>query len=182
MSTVFHLNDLDNFEGDLDLDELYIKKQEADAKKLETYNKILHRIHKKIKYTSNICKTEPWCWFQVPTILIGVPDYNYKVCIEFVLQKLRENGFLVQLMIPNILLISWKDWVPTHVRSEIHRRLGHKIDGFGNILEKEKTNEEESKTNNNKDDFKSITDYKSIKTNVYDKSFFDKLNKINDNK
>ena len=53
------MDDLFKFSGDnienvekINLDELYEKKKEQDKNKLFTYNKILARIHEKIKLTS----------------------------------------------------------------------------------------------------------------------------------
>ena len=45
-------------------------------------------------------------------MLIGVPEYRFIVCINYIYDKLKSNGFSVNFYKPNLLLISWKDWVP----------------------------------------------------------------------
>ena len=52
MSNIFTLGDMDDFTEEIDLDELYDKKREHDLGKLEIFNKLLNRIHAKIKMTS----------------------------------------------------------------------------------------------------------------------------------
>ena len=39
--------------------------------------------------------------------MIGVPRYDITSCTYYVIQKLRENGFNVQLLQYNFLYISW---------------------------------------------------------------------------
>tara|TARA_B100001057_G_scaffold448625_1_gene489113 strand:- start:155 stop:712 length:558 start_codon:yes stop_codon:yes gene_type:complete len=182
MSTIFHLNDLDNFEENINIDDLYEKQKDEDLRKLEIYNKILNKLHQKIKKTSRLCKGEPYCWFQVPLMLLGCPEYDAKICIDYLLSKLKSNGFLVNFMKPNLLLISWKDWIPSHVRNEIHNQLGKKIDGYGNLLDTEKDGDKNDESNENKateSKYMSVDNHKTMKNIVYDTSILDKLNKIN---
>ena len=71
MDTIFTLGD-SNENTNMNLDELYEKKQKHDLNTLETYNKILNRIHSKIKVISRqnftttillVCYTrnDNWC-------------------------------------------------------------------------------------------------------------------------
>ena len=150
MSTIFHFdNDEINNNNDnlsVDIDNLYEKNKELELRKIEIYNKILLKIHNKIKLQSRITKNDQWCWYQIPTMLIGVPEYRFNVCINYIYDKLKTNGFSVNCYKPNLLLISWKDWVPEYVRIQIYNKLGKKIDSYGNIIEPEKAEEE---SNNN---------------------------------
>ena len=66
---IFNLEELDNFSEKLNLDELYEKKREHDLRKLEVFNKILNRIHHKIKLTSRQKLDEQYCWFVVPVLI-----------------------------------------------------------------------------------------------------------------
>ena len=50
----------------INLDELYDKKKTYDLSKLSTYNKILNRIHDKIKITSRQKMNEQFCWYVIP--------------------------------------------------------------------------------------------------------------------
>ena len=173
---IFNLEELDNFSEKLNLDELYEKKREHDLRKLEVFNKILNRIHHKIKLTSRQKLDEQYCWFVVPETMIGIPKYDQGACIAYILDKLKTNGFVCRYLHPNVLFISWKHWIPSYVRNEIKKKTGMVVDGYGNKVIKNNnsnnnTDPEDPNTlmfqnNNNsisiapKNDFKSVSSYK----------------------
>lgn len=134
MSNIFSLGDMDNFSEKIDLDELYEKKREHDLSKLDIFNKLLNRIHTKIKITSRQRIDEQFCWFVVPEMMLGVPRYDHADCVAYLVDKLQNNGFHVKYTHPNLLLISWKHWIPGYVRSEIKKKTNVSIDGYGNVL------------------------------------------------
>jgi hypothetical protein len=132
------MDDLFKFSGDnvenvekINLDELYQKKQEQDKNKLFTYNKILTRIHEKIKLTSRQKCQQQFCWFVVPEIILGVANYDHAGCIAYLVDKLQENKFMVRYTHPNLLLISWHHYVPNYVRNEFKKKTGTAIDEYG---------------------------------------------------
>jgi hypothetical protein len=132
------MDDLFKFSGDnvenvekINLDELYQKKQEQDKNKLFTYNKILTRIHEKIKLTSRQKCNQQFCWFVVPEIILGVANYDHAGCIAYLVDKLQENKFIVRYTHPNLLLISWLHYVPNYVRNEFKKKTGTAIDEYG---------------------------------------------------
>jgi len=132
------MDDLFKFSGDnienvekINLDELYEKKKEQDKNKLFTYNKILTRIHEKIKLTSRQKCCQQFCWFVVPEIILGVANYDHAGCIAYLVDKLQENKFMVRYTHPNLLLISWHHYVPNYVRNEFKKKTGTAIDEYG---------------------------------------------------
>jgi hypothetical protein len=146
MSNIFTLGDDEDFAEQIDLDELYDKKREHDLGKLDIFNKLLNRIHTKIKMTSRQRIDEQFCWFVVPEMMIGIPRYNHGECIAYLVDKLQSNGFYVKYTHPNLLLISWKHWIPGYVRTEIKNKMNISIDGYGNVIkEKDKQSEQPPK-------------------------------------
>jgi hypothetical protein len=135
MANIFTLENVNDFSEKLNIDELYEKKRQYDLNKLELYNKILNRIHVRIKTTSRQKIDEQFCWFVVPEVIIGVPKYDQGACIAYIIDKLRENGFNVKYIHPNTLFISWQHWVPSYVRSEIKKKTGMVIDEYGNKVD-----------------------------------------------
>ena len=138
----------------LNMDELYIKKQQQDLNVMNNYNKILSRVHNKIKYVSKQLINDQCCWYLMPEMLVGIPKYNCQDCTVYVIEKLRENGFVIRYTHPNLLFISWKHWVPTYVRNEIKKKTGKNIDEYGNIINKNNeinNNIENNVINNNND-------------------------------
>lgn len=132
MANIFTLENVSDFSEKLNIDELYEKKRQYDLNKLELYNKILNRIHVRIKTTSRQKIDEQFCWFVVPEVIIGVPKYDQGACIAYIIDKLKENGFNVKYIHPNTLFISWQHWVPSYVRTEIKKKTGMVIDEYGN--------------------------------------------------
>jgi hypothetical protein len=180
----------------LNIDELYSKKQQQDLNVLKNYNNILLRIHNKIKYISKNMLNENCCWYVMPEMILGVPKYDHRDCTAYVIEKLRENGFIVRYTHPNLLFISWKHWVPAYVRSEIKKRTGNSIDENGNIITEENSansassantpainsehmlfsNNKSIKTNTNTKDYKDIKTYKPSGNLIYNNSLLEKIN------
>ena len=61
MSHIFNLGEIEEFNEKINLDDLYEKKREHDLSKLNIFNKLLGRIHNKIKLTARQNHTEQFC-------------------------------------------------------------------------------------------------------------------------
>ena len=119
----------------INLEELYDKKKTYDLSKLSIFNKILNRIHEKIKITSRQKVDTQFCWFVIPEIMLGVASYDRSSCISYILEELTSNGFVVRYTHPNLIFISWMHYIPSYVRNEFKKRTGIVIDEHGNRLE-----------------------------------------------
>jgi hypothetical protein len=137
MDTIFTLGDFDDDDNTkVNLDDLYERKQQHDLNTMRTYNRILNRINNKVRTVSRIQTSEQFCWYVIPEHIIGVPRFDKEACTAFIIDKLTDNGFILRYTHPNLLFISWKHWVPAYVRSEIKKKTGVSIDGYGNKVEK----------------------------------------------
>ena len=194
---IFNLKDADEQLSDkINLDKLYEKKRESDEMKHQLYNRILNRIHERIKITSRQKKHEQFCWYVIPEIMVGIPKYDCFECTSYILDKLTINGFQVKYTHPNLVFISWKHHVPSYVRSEFKKKTGVAIDERGNKVDDTKQitngakNEHEDvnnlmfnnkgssdQLNNNstKKSYTSIDSYKPSGKFVYNDDFFEKL-------
>lgn len=175
----------------LNMDELFIKKQQQDLNVMNYYNKILKRIHNKILFTSKNLANNQCCWYVIPEVIIGIPKYDNKDCTVYVIHKLRENGFIVKYIHPNLLFISWSNWIPSYVRNEIKKKTGHNIDEYGNLIyENDNEINNESNLNNNniilnnydnntknkdKKNYKDIKTYNPSGTLIYNNNLLRKL-------
>ena len=131
MANIFTLENIEDFSENLNIDDLYEKKRQYDLNKLALFNKILNRIHVRIKTTSRQKTDEQFCWFVVPEVIIGVPKYDQALCIAYLIDKLKVNQFNVRYIHPNTLFISWIHWVPSYVRGELKKKTGIIINEFG---------------------------------------------------
>jgi len=164
-----HTNE-NNTNHKISLDELYDRKREIDSHRLIIYNKILGRVHIKIKTASRVKDNNHYTFFIVPEFIFGVPKYNIDTCISYIIDKLTDNGFLVKYTHPNLLFISWSHYIPSHEREIIKRETGIAIDGFGNEIKKKDknvsfasiTNTNDTSTSSNND--KLVKNYKDIST------------------
>ena len=188
MNTIFTVDDSENYSDKLNLDDLYEKKKQHDLATTNNYNKILNRIHTKIKTTSRTQLLEQFCWFLIPEMMIGVPKFDQTTCIAYVIDKLENNGFKIRYTHPNLLFISWAHWVPSYVRSEIKKKAGISIDGYGNILKNESQNPDNepntannlltkyiNKTKEKKSDTKEINSYKPTGRLIYNNDIINSL-------
>ena len=143
-TNIFDLENFDDFSEKLNMDELFEKKKQRDLDQLNIYNKVLNRIHIKIKTVSRQKTDEQHCWYIVPEVIMGVPRYDQGSCIAYVIDKLETNGFSVKYIHPNVIFICWKYWVPSYVREQLKKKTGLKVDEFGKpIQEKGQENDDQ---------------------------------------
>lgn len=118
----------------INVDELYEKKRQKDLQKIKTYNKILAKIHAKIKATSRQYKDDECCWFLIPEFILGSMYYDNNACTSYVMHKLTNNGFNVKYIHPNLLIISWSHLIPSYIRDEFQNKTGKAINEFGEYI------------------------------------------------
>lgn len=185
MSCFLNVDDEETI-GKINIDELYEKKQLRDMKQLSIFNKILNRIHKRITHTSRTKPSDKHIWFTVPEYIFGEPIYDQGDCLGYLVTKLEENGFLVRYVHPNTLFVTWQNWVPSYVRSELKKQTGIVVDEKGNIIDKvEKEEDMNSKLLNDKTNtlqkngknYTPIDKYKPTGNLVYNKEMFEKIEK-----
>lgn len=180
MDVLIHVNSKDEeAETKINLDDLYERKQTRDLNTLDSYNKILNRIHTRIKTVSKHQINEQFCWYIIPEIMIGIPKFNHGACVAYIIDKLKDNGFNIRYTHPNLLFISWAHWVPGYVRNELKKKTGIIVDGYGNKVDNQKETKKDENLDslmlnrnnnsiiNNKKNFKDINTYKPSGNLVY---------------
>ena len=114
----FFLNDKIN------MDELYKQRKITEEHKIKIYQKILTRVHKKIKTISRSRNNERFCFFLLPEFVLGIPRYDIAHLTSYIISKLIENGFLVKYTHPNLLFISWRHYIHSYERKKIKKKKG----------------------------------------------------------
>ena len=186
MSNIFTLDNIEDFSEKINIDELYEKKRQQDLNKLALFNKLLNRVHVRIRTISRQKVDEQFCWFLVPETILGVPKYDQAACISYLMDKLKHSGFIVRYVHPNLLFISWIHWVPQYVRTEIKNKTGVKINEYGEKIEDEDAekivfNQPEPDKNDNqklkqqKKEYTPIKTYKPSGSLVYDDDILNKI-------
>lgn len=187
MASLFTLENFDDFSEKINIDELYEKKKQQDQEQLQLFNKILHRVHVRIRTTSRQKVNNQFCWFVVPEIILGVPKYDNAACIAYLINKLQDNHFLVRYTHPNLLLIGWGHYVPSYVRTEIKKKTGVTLDEFGAVLPEETEegadggNDAQTQpqtgdnSNANKKQYTSVKSYKPSGNLLYDEDILSRI-------
>lgn len=193
MSCILFDRDDENIKK-INIDELYEKNQRRDLKQISIFNKLLNRIHTRITHIARNKRNDKHAWFTIPEYIFGEPVYDKGECIAYIVAKLEDNGFYIRYLHPNTLFISWENWVPSYVRTELKKKKGIIVDEKGNILQKLENKEENvnnglfndrsNNANNNQDankkpqkQYTPISTYKPSGNLVYNPEMFEKIEK-----
>jgi hypothetical protein len=174
MSCFLYVNDEESTKK-VDIDELYQNKQKRDLKQLSIFNKILNRIHTRIKFTGKKQKDETHIWFTVPEYIFGEPIYDKGDCIAYLVTKLEENGFLVKYVHPNTMFVCWSNWVPAYIRNEFKKKTGKLMDEKGIITEKKDSEPVDHTPKEQK--YTPVSKYKPTGNFVYNPDILEKIDK-----
>ena len=133
MSSFLFTSDSDNVDN-INIDDLYEKKQRRDLRQVSIFNKILNRIHKRITLTGRNKINEKHIWFTIPEYIFGEPVYDKAECIAYIVAKLEANKFHIRYIHPNTLFVSWENWIPSYVRDEYRKKTGVSVDESGQVV------------------------------------------------
>lgn len=100
------------------------KKSQRESRRLEIYQTVLKKCHRRIQLVAESSKDEASMFFVIPTVMVGMPTYDITSCGEYITHHLSMNGFRVLLLTPEQLFISW-----SHIKfnPERERALDDKI-------------------------------------------------------
>jgi hypothetical protein len=189
----------DFFNEKLNMDDLYKQKQQSEEHKLKIYQKILARVHKKIKATSRMRNSDRFAFFVLPEFILGIPRYNMVECTSYIIEKLIDNGFMIKYTHPNLLFISWQHYVPHYQRAQIKKKTGVAVDAYGRVVNKKNKKEDDNintlllkngskeekkgilKKGNNKN-YKEISSYKPTGNLIYNTKLLKKIEDVTDSK
>jgi hypothetical protein len=190
MSSFLFTSDSDNVDN-INIDDLYEKKQRRDLRQVSIFNKILNRIHKRITLTGRNKINEKHIWFTIPEYIFGEPVYDKAECIAYIVAKLEANKFHIRYIHPNTLFVSWENWIPSYVRDEYRKKTGVSVDESGQVVSRKNDVTEI----NNSDDpnaqilntgethdkpqkqYTSINQYKPTGNLVYNPDMFNRIEK-----
>ena len=189
----------EDFNEKLNMDELYKQKQQSEEHKIKIYQRVLARVHKKIKATSRMRNSDKFTFFLLPEFILGVPRYNMVECTSYVIEKLIDNGFMIKYTHPNLLFISWQHYVPNYQRAQIKKKTGLSVDAYGRVVNKKNKKEDKGDINTlllkngsknekkgilkkgNDKNYKSISSYKPTGNLIYNTKLIQKIEDVTDN-
>lgn len=125
----------------------------------EVYEKILILVHKKI-IISNKKSNDYCCIYKLPNFMYGYPIYDLKKCMEYLINKLSNNGFKIQTIDISRIYISWNPKENNIIKKESN------INKFNpNNFQSYPENRSSKKSNNNMNNMNNIYDITSNYSN-----------------
>lgn len=181
MSCLLYAKDAETQEQ-INIDELYEKDNKRNQRLIACFNKILNRVHKRIQNVSKTKHSDKHIFFSVPEFILGEPYYDKGHCVAYLFSQLQKNKFTVKYLHPNILFVSWQNFVPSYIREEVKRKTGIILDDLGNVISDPNMEEKslqdpqpiDKKTEKN-NKYKSTDNYRPTGKFVYNSELFDKI-------
>jgi len=100
-------------ERQIDIQSLFEKKVSREEMRLKVYDKVLEKVHKRIKLAASVDGGSTFTTYTLPEVMIGQPLFNAEQCRSYIVTSLTKNGFKIKYTHPNFLMISWD-----HLRKE----------------------------------------------------------------
>jgi len=187
------------FNEKLNLDDLHKQKKVTQEHKIKIYQRVLARVHSRIKATSRMRNSERFTFFLLPEFILGVPRYDMAECTSYVMEKLIDNGFVIKYTHPNLLFISWQHYVPNYQRAQIKKKTGISVDEYGRpVSKKNKKKEDDGNINNlllkgsadqkkgilkkgSDKNYKDISTYKPTGNLIYNTKLIQRIEDVTDN-
>ena len=91
----------------ININELFLDKQEKEKNKNEIYDNVLKQCHKRIHRSVKLNPYDNYCFYIIPKYIYGIPLYDINKCINYLVVHLTKNGFKINYTHPNLLIITW---------------------------------------------------------------------------
>jgi len=115
----------------LNIFELYKSINDKKASKVNHFEHVLTKCHSKIKLAAQ--NNHFACFFEVPEFVIGLPLFNVTECITYIINALKDNGFVVKYLYPKTVYITWDPKIVNKTDIE-QRSQNNAIDSYDNFL------------------------------------------------
>lgn len=105
----------------INLAELYNIQNKKKTSRLLCFDKILELIHRRIKVVASYNGQNTF--YEIPGVMIGYPLYKLTECLNYIVDSLRNNGFLVQILPPPHVAVIYVSWDPTETNNPSQKKL-----------------------------------------------------------
>jgi hypothetical protein len=116
----------------LNIFELYKSINDKKASKINHFEQVLLKCHAKIKLAAK--NNHFACFYEVPEFVIGLPLFNVTECITYIINALKDNGFVVKYMYPKTVYVSWDPKVVNKTEIESQGQSSSALDSYDNYL------------------------------------------------
>ncbi len=95
----------------LSIHELYSVQKKKKESRTVYFDHIIELIHRRIRKISSLGGMNTF--YEIPGLLMGFPLYDLNECTSYIVNALRKNGFLVQLLPPPHKYVIYISWNPS---------------------------------------------------------------------
>lgn len=89
-------------------------RKRKETNRTRSFDQIMELCHRRIRNIASYGGMN--CFYEIPGVLVGFPLYNLEECIQYVVEKLRGTGFLVQLLPPPQIGVVYISWDPQEIK------------------------------------------------------------------
>lgn len=98
----------------ININELYSMQKKKAQNRTVCFDKILQLCHNRIKTIASFNGQNTF--FEVPGFMLGYPLFNLNEALEYIVNALRKNGFLVQLLPEPHIAVIYISWDPDELK------------------------------------------------------------------
>ena len=80
------------------------------------FDYIIELCHRRIRNVASYSGQNTF--YEIPGLIIGYPLYNLQECITYVVDALRKNGFLIQILPPPNVGVMYISWDPRELHAQ----------------------------------------------------------------
>jgi hypothetical protein len=92
----------------INLNDLFSMQEQKRKNRTVCFDRVLELCHRRIKTVSSYGGQNTF--YEIPGFIVGYPLYNINECMEYIVDALRKNGFLCQILPPPhkaVIYLSW---------------------------------------------------------------------------
>jgi Family of unknown function (DUF5759) len=104
----------------LTLAELYKVQKQKEKSRHISFDKVVELCHRRIRTVASYGGMNTF--FEIPGMIIGLPLFNIQECMAYMIDTLRMNGFLVQILPPPHVAVLYISWDPKDVRPPVRKK------------------------------------------------------------
>lgn len=103
----------------LSLAELYNVQSQKKIARHHSFDRVLELCHRRIRTVAKHGGMNTF--YEIPGMIIGYPLYSVYECMMYIVDALRKNGFLVQILPPPNYAVIYMSWEPNDVRPPVKK-------------------------------------------------------------
>jgi hypothetical protein len=103
----------------ISLNELYNMRKRKHTSRTLSYDHVLELCHRRVRTVASYGGLN--AFYEIPGMIVGYPLFSIHACLEYVVEALRNTGFLVQILPPPHVAVMYISWDPEELKPRAGR-------------------------------------------------------------